>query len=176
MSRTLSVRMAFVKGLCCLGLAWPLLLPAAGRADFFTFKQRTTKLPLLFFVKEQAAFCTKAGTLEHIDLWVMGTDYLHPASKKYADLRLGVDARMGAVRFGDPDDKGLVTKWNIEKRRGRPCTFQVAEGKFKGWFLCVSAKAEKRVNGEGKAVEAFPLVLVRERNARCLFDLMEIAP
>jgi hypothetical protein len=175
MCRSVSVRAAVLRGLCCLGLAWPLLFPAAGRADMFTVQQRTTKLPLLFFVNERAAFCTRSGTLKDLDLWELGPSEIHVADEKYEHLRLGVDARTGAVRFGQPGQKGLVTEWRIEWERWRPCTFQVAEGQFKGWFLCVSEEAEKRVNGEGKAVQAFPLILVPRWNRWCAFNLMEIS-
>jgi hypothetical protein len=68
MGRKLSMRAAVLNGLCCLGLASPVLFPAAGRADEVTIRHRATNLPLLFFVKEQAAFCTRSGTLNDLDL------------------------------------------------------------------------------------------------------------
>jgi hypothetical protein len=86
-----------------------------------------------------------------------------------------VDSRTGAVRFGQPGEKGLVTKWRIERGREGPCTFRVAKGKFQGWFLSVSDKAEKRIDAEGRAVQAFPLVLVPAGNARCVFEAVGIS-
>jgi hypothetical protein len=175
MGRHRSVRAAFLRGLCWLGLAAPCLFPAAGRADLVAIVHPPTNSTLKFFVKEQAAFCTQAGSKKDPDLWELGRDQVQLSSEKHADLWLGVDARTGAVRFGERGEKGLVTRWRIYRRPEGPCTFRVAEGRFKGWVLCVAEKAEKRVNGEGQAVRAFPLVLVPEEDARCVFKVAEVS-
>jgi hypothetical protein len=175
MGSKLSVRAALVKGLCCLGLAAPFLSPTAGRADLVDIRHPASKSTLVFFVKEQAAFCPQAGSTKDPDLWEVGGDEIYVSHEKYDHLRLGVNARTGAVRFGEPGEKGLLTKWKVDWQRRQPSTFQVAEGKFKGWFLCVSDRGEKRIDAEGRAVRVFPLVLVPKKNARCAFKVVEIS-
>jgi hypothetical protein len=180
MGSKLSVRAGLLKGLCCLGLAAPFTFPARGAADRVSILHPTSKSTLVFFTKEKAAFGRQGGSKKDPDLWEVGGEEVRPLGRKFAHLRLGVDDRTGAVRFGEPGEKGFVTKWKIDWRRpppaeGGPCTFQVAEGKYKGWFLAVSAKAEKRTDAAGKAVRAFPLVLVPKKTARCTFNVFEVS-